>query len=131
MMLLTPAYFEQGCYPTSETFRKLPEKVVIPQLQALIVERPQIVSGWSFARKDEKGNLQSGPKPTRRLVPAGSVFFLKLEGKKKFIERWVDAVWFRCIGDDEQLCNDGFGLAVVGTWDGNLQELNVGENEHE
>lgn len=127
IILLTPAYFEQGCYPGSKVFQKMGGKV-IPQLQALVVERPQVVSGWYFARKDpESGQVKSGPKPTRRLVPAGSVFFVKLDvsGKKKLIEQWIDTIWFHCLGDDQQYCDDGFGLAVVGTWDGTLQELKV------
>jgi CRISPR-associated protein Cmr3 len=130
IILLTPTYFEHGCYPGEQALQKMAGKMSL-QLQALIVERPQVVSGWYFARKDAQGQVKSGPKPTRRLVPAGSVLFVKLEGKKKLIEQWVKNIWFHCLGDSEEFCNDGFGLAVVGTWDGTLQELKGEENAHE
>jgi len=105
IILLTPAYFARGCYPQPASLQR---PGVTPQLRALAVNRPQIVSGWDFAK--------GGPKPTCHLTPAGSVLFLSLDGEKADIERWVKATWLQCIGDNEQFCNDGFGLAVIGTW---------------
>ena len=58
------------------------------------------------------------PKPTRRLAPAGSVYFLELTGADDAIGRFVDAVWLQAISDDEQDQRDGFGLALLGAWDG-------------
>lgn len=119
VILLTPAYFEYGCYP-KELLKE--EGGVKPKLIALAVNRPQVVSGWDFTDKSD-GRSQGRPKKTRRLAPAGSVLFLELQGSKAAIEKWVKATWMHCIGDDEQLCRDGFGLAVVGTWDGLLQDM--------
>jgi CRISPR-associated protein Cmr3 len=114
VILLTPAWFEQGWQP-DWLFQ---ERVgVTPELQAVALQRPQIVSGWDFE--------QRAPKKTRRLVAAGSVFFLKLNGEKEAIGKWIETVWLQCISDDEIARHDGFGLAVVGVWDGKPQSMRL------
>jgi CRISPR-associated protein Cmr3 len=114
ILLLTPAYFTHGCYPDAASLRQ-PECDVTPELRALVVERHHVVSGWDFEHKR--------PKQTRRLAPAGTVFFLKLHGTPDAIKQWIQATWLQCIGDDPQYRDDGFGLAVVGTWNGIPQEM--------
>lgn len=118
VILLTPACFAHGWYPT---WWLAAREGVQPTLSAAAIQRPQVVSGWSL----EKG--KRGPKPTRRLAPAGSVFFLTLAGDKEAIARWVRDIWMQNISDDEQDRRDGFGLAVVGTWDGTPQPLQMKE----
>ncbi|PKN90896.1 MAG: CRISPR-associated protein Cmr3 [Chloroflexi bacterium HGW-Chloroflexi-6] len=113
VILLTPAYFEHGFFPT---------KVLENQglnLQAVLVHRYQTVSGWDY----EKG----GPKPTRRLAPSGSVYYLKFDDELSDakLDAFIASVWLRNISDDEQSKADGFGLAILGTWDGNLREMEV------
>jgi CRISPR-associated protein Cmr3 len=122
VILLTPAYFHKGCYPT-ELLKE--REGVKPSLRAIAVQRPQIVSGWEFARRSADGKSweKPGPKKTRRLTPAGSVFFLNLEGTETAIEQWIAATWMHSISDDQQDCLDGFGLAVIGTWDGQPQDM--------
>ncbi len=115
VFLLTPAYFKEGYRPT---WLLEPQHGVQPKLEAIAIQRPQVVSGWDFEKRE--------PKPTRRLAPAGTVLFLTLEGTPEAIETWVDNIWMHCVSDDEdnqensdnpeQYRNDGFGLAVVGTW---------------
>jgi len=81
-------------------------------LKAALVLRSQVISGW---------DLQSGkPKPTKRLAPSGSVYFLKLpeEVDDATINAWIDALWMQNISDDAQSRSDGFGLAALGCWDG-------------
>lgn len=99
LMLLTPAYFE-------DIFSNLSR--VNYEVKAIVCDRYQTVSGWDFENKC--------PKPTRRLIPAGSILFLKITSTD--IANWVDDTWFSCIGDDSQAKTDGFGLSVLGTWDG-------------
>ncbi len=73
------------------------------------VGRPVHASGWDY----EKGT----PKPSRRLAPAGSVYFFEIEaGDEATIERFVDDIWLRPISDDEQYRRDGFGVALLGAW---------------
>lgn len=114
VVLLTPAYFQAG----SEPFWLVSQREgITPSLQAMAVSRPQVVSGWDFENP--------GPKRTRRLAPAGTTLFLKLDGDETAIEKWVDATWMHCISDEENDRRDGFGLATLGVWDGTLQPMEV------
>ncbi len=116
LLLLTPAYFKQGYYP--EQLLE-PRNGVTPKLKAIALQRPQVVSGWDF----EIGI----PKPTHRLAPAGTVFFLKFDDNENEdnIEQWVNEMWMQCVSDEEpdNLASAGFGLAVLGVWSGQLQPM--------
>ncbi len=106
VILLTPACFTEGYRPSWITE---PREGVQPELQAIAIDRPQVVSGWDL----EKG----GPKATRRLAPAGTVLFLSLKASSnEAIKQWIEKIWLQCISDEEQDRTDGFGLAVLGTW---------------
>ncbi len=111
LVLLTPAYFEQGYLPTW-----LKENYVFDIL-SVALPRHQIISGWNYEKK--------APKATRKLVPAGSVYFLKFEENA---EKFAEEIWMQNISDGNQNRLDGFGLAVLGTWDGELKNLEV-QNE--
>lgn len=117
--LLTPAYFTQGFRPA---WLLQSHANVTAELKAAAVHRAQVVSGWDFDRTKSK---HGQPKPTRRLVPAGSVYFLKLTGKPDAIGDWVDAMWMNCVSDNrndgeapDQDRRDGFGLIALGAWSG-------------
>jgi CRISPR-associated protein Cmr3 len=128
LLLLTPAWFENGSRPG---WLLNEQTGVTPKLIGIANVRAQVISGWDFEKRE--------PKPTRRLMPAGSVFFLGLSTKanpetdpakaKAEIEKWVEQTWMTCISDDakdgdpNQHRNDGFGLAVIGTWDGKLRPM--------
>ncbi len=116
LVLLTPAYFTQGWKPT---WLLEPSDGVTPSLQAMALTKPQVVSGWSLEPPTQRA------KPTRRLAPAGTVLFLKLAGDRQAIERWAERIWMRCVSDEEQDRRDGFGLAVLGTWDGQFRDMEV------
>ena len=114
LMLATPAYFKEGYLSTEfETKHQI-------KIQAVALPRYQTISGWDYAANDGRG----APKPTRRLVPAGSVYFIKFEDKN-LIENFINEVWLHSISDDEQSQRDGFGLALLGTWNGALREMEV------
>jgi CRISPR-associated protein Cmr3 len=117
VLLLTPACFEQGYRPK---WLVEPRDGVQPSLAAIAIQRPQVVSGWRFERP-------VGPKPTRRLAPAGTVLFFSLAGDDKAIETWVKGLWMQCVSDDVQDRNDGFGLAVLGSWSGQPVEMKGAE----
>jgi len=118
VVLLTPACFAQGWYPTSLLQQ---HNGVQPTLKAIAVQRAQVISGWDMAANKGKG----APKPTRRLAPAGTVLFLKLDavGSEDAINQWIDDHWMVCVSDAPQDRLDGFGLAVLGTWTGKLQVM--------
>jgi CRISPR/Cas system CMR-associated protein Cmr3 (group 5 of RAMP superfamily) len=106
IVFLTPAYFNSGHKPDGERdFEVL----------AVACNRYQTVSGWDF----EIGTS----KPTARLMPAGSVLFVKITTDE--IEGWIDRYWFNCVSDSrggQDFAHDGFGLAVLGTWDGGFEK---------
>lgn len=116
LMLLTPAYFDNGF---------LPQENNDFEVKAIACNRYQTVSGWDF--------VINRPKPTRRLLPAGSVLFLKLKSDDKTARgNWVDTTWFSCLSETDangkDFSKDGFGLSILGTWNPNE---NQGANENE
>ena len=110
LVFLTPAKFDTGFLP--DWFLKQYDL----SLRAVALPRYQTVSGWDYNKNK--------PKPTSRLVPAGAVYYLKF-GEKTQADEFVEAVWMQPISDNEQDRLDGFGLAVPGTWDGNLRKMEV------
>ena len=103
VILATPAIFRLGYRPAAGGSPLLP---TIATLAAALVPRPEIVSGWDF----EHGR----PKPSRRMVAAGSVFWIDLVGDAAARLAWLKEVWMQNVSDDEQDRRDGFGLALVG-----------------
>jgi CRISPR-associated protein Cmr3 len=77
-----------------------------PVLVAACVPRPETISGWDFAKRQ--------PKRTRRVVRAGSVYWLDLEGGPDDRVRWAEEVMMSNVSDAPQDRRDGFGLAAVG-----------------
>lgn len=110
MVLATPAIFRHGWRPgwldagslTGEPWEGGP----MLRLVGVANGRWKAVSGWSLAPP-------RGPKPIRRMVPAGSVYFFEKVDGGGFPA--ADG-WLRPISDDEQDQRDGFGLALWGTW---------------
>lgn len=106
LILATPAHFTQGFLPTWVC--EHPSGVKL-RIVGAAVGRPVHVSGWDYKKQK--------PKPTRRLAPAGSVYFFEIEeGDDAALDRFINEVWLRPISDDEQDRRDGFGVALLGTW---------------
>ncbi|MCK5799193.1 MAG: hypothetical protein KAI47_18500, partial [Deltaproteobacteria bacterium] len=99
-----PAIFTQGWHPS---WLLESRDGVVLHLSAAAVPRPGVVSGWDFAKRS--------PKPTRRLVPSGSVYFVRIEGDDASIGRWIDKLWWQPVSDNSQDRLNGFGLCVLGT----------------
>ena len=114
--MLTPAYFEEGYHPRW-LLEESKNTGVNLDLKAIAIQRPQIVSGWDLAKP--------GPKPSRRLAPAGTVLFLELKGSDAAVGDWISKTWMQCISDGQEDRNDGFGLAVLGTWSGQLEAIQL------
>lgn len=114
LLLLTPAYFNQGWFP--EWILHAQDEIKIT-VEAVSIRNSQTVSGWDYKIRK--------PKPSLRLAPAGTVYFLKLDGAPDAVRSWIEQVWMNCISDDEQKRRDGFGLAVFGTWSGALTTLEI------
>lgn len=110
VVLLTPAIFRDGYRPPLLWVRG----GVAATVKAALVPRLQNVSGWDMAAIDNNGT-RGRAKPTRRLAPAGSVYFVEWQNEVD-VRAWLDATWMQCVSDAPQDCRDGFGLAVLGTW---------------
>lgn len=129
IILLTPGFFSAGIHPEWLLNRtRLPAT-----LKAVAIQRYQVVSGWAMAAPNRQGS-PGRPKPTSRLAPAGTTLFLTLPPKDQAsdaaVRNWIDAIWMQSVSDDDdtgsdQFRRDGFGLAAVGTWDGQLRTMEV------
>jgi len=116
LILLTPAIFANGAVPGWSGHAWPLGGPVTAGVHAVSVQRPAVVSGWDLAAKNESGKA-GRPKKTRRLAAAGTVYFLHLSGTKEDIRQWCEKAWLGCVSDDAQDRGDGFGLAVLGTWE--------------
>jgi CRISPR-associated protein Cmr3 len=110
LLLVTPAIFKQGHLP--EWMCNSVAGLTVNVL-ACAVPRYQAISGWDAQKGTQK--------PSRRLALAGSVYFLSLDGDAEAIHRFVDTVWMNAVSDDAQDRRDGFGLALLGVWDGEIE----------
>jgi CRISPR-associated protein Cmr3 len=109
LILLTPAIFANGTLPGWNGGAWPLGGSVKARVRAACVPRPAIVSGWDLAK--------GGPKPTKRLASAGSVYFLELQGAKDDLRRWCEETWLNCVSDGAQDRRDGFGMAALGIWE--------------
>lgn len=110
VVLLTPGSFAAGSQPSNAAGAPFGSRDgVTAKMVASIVQRPETISGWDFAAG--KPNAQ---KPTRRLVSAGSVFWIDLTGPAAARLAWAEAVWMHNVSDGEQDRRDGYGLAALG-----------------
>ena len=109
MVLATPAIFRDGWKPgwlNEQLEGTPPGGDVRLRLVGVSNKRWNAVSGWSLAPP-------RGPKPIRRMVPAGSVYFF--ECAEGAAAQLAD-LWLQSVSDDQQEQRDGFGLALWGTW---------------
>lgn len=118
MVLGTPALFENGWRPrwlreSGGCWRGCPPgSSVTLRLVGVSCGRHEYISGWSY----EKGRF--GPKPSCRMVPAGSVYFFVVESDNAGS---LKDLWLRSVNDfspmDTCSKNDGYGAALWGLWD--------------
>ena len=116
LVLITPAHFTDGFLPKHL-------KVLGVTVEGVALPRYQTISGWDYKANEGKGQ----PKPTRRLAPAGSVYYLDLTKIKddKDVVEFIKFIWLRAVSDEEQDRRDGFGIALLGTWDGTPKKMEV------
>ncbi len=110
LVLASPAMFKNGWLPDwidpATLTGTIPNTNATAKLISAVTDRWQPVSGWHY----ERGI--AGPKPMRRAVPSGSVYFLRITGGT--VE--AKSLWLKSICTDEQDINDGFGLILPGKW---------------
>jgi len=113
LYLATPAIFNDGWRPRCfETATRL-------VLRGAVVGRPRLVGGWDWKYQR--------PKPLRRAVPAGSVYFFELpEGHSEDDIRSLVGRYFLDEAVTDEYGNLGFGLAVLGAWDARRADEEAG-----
>ena len=121
LLVATPAHFERGWLPDGfdPTPRpedgpyhgRLPGLDAPVLLRAALVPRPLDLSTWDMA--------QGAPRPTKRLVPAGAVYFFQRADGRAFGAADLRALWLAAWGGDTR---DGLGLVMPGRWDPEPEE---------
>jgi CRISPR-associated protein Cmr3 len=112
LVLATPAIFSKGWLPgwlqpsAGALEGRPPGSTIRLRLRGALLERWQPVSGWSLEER--------GPKPVRRLVPAGAVYFFEVVDG---LAADLATSWLESVSDDEQDRRDGFGLGLWGVWE--------------
>ena len=113
MTLATPGIFQDGWKPgwlDQELCGSPPGSSVRLMLVGVCIQRWRAISGWSLSALPGQPR---GPKPVRRMVPAGGVYFFQLqEGSAAELSQY----WLKPVSDPEQDRRDGFGLATWGIW---------------
>jgi CRISPR-associated protein Cmr3 len=110
LMLATPALFTGGSFPgwlANGSGAPPGANGIKLKLVGVVNERWRALSRFALDPRHR------GPRPLRRMVPAGSIYFFEVRqgDGAALADRWLQSV---C--DDEQDRRDGFGLAVWGTW---------------
>lgn len=113
LLLLTPAIFTEGWFPSPTTEEPPPLKPnallgLNLTLVGAAVGRRIPVSGWDMKLKGEKA--------TRYAAPAGSVFFYKTDDRTPLTSDQIESLCFGSIADNEQDRRDGYGIVLPGVW---------------
>lgn len=98
VILLTPAFFDQGA---------VPDRIGASTVRAAAVGRPLALSGWDIVEK--------GPKKVRRAAPAGSVYWVELDPDVD-PAAWIRDTHLQHVSSQPQDRRDGFGLVALGVW---------------
>ena len=115
LLLTTPGLFQAGLLPRFDWLAIPDLKLAI---KGAVASRYDVISGWDYAA--------DAAKATRRLAPAGAVYYLSFAGSTAdAIDRFIERVWFQPVSDAAQDRCDGFGVAVLGVWDGKQDRLEV------
>lgn len=103
--LATPAVFEQGWRPgwlKEETLSGTYEGLNL-KLLAAAVGRYQPIGGFDMVKRI--------PKPLQRMVPAGSVYYFRLDSGTP--EDVLKVFHQKSISDFEEYCRQGFGISYI------------------
>jgi CRISPR-associated protein Cmr3 len=101
LIFLTPALFNKGWL--SEKFNNFELRINNLKIKLITaaINKPNIVSGWDLANNK--------PKPIRKIVPAGSVYYMQLlEGS---VDELFEKLNFVNFSDENP--NLGFGLTLI------------------
>lgn len=103
----TPTIFNHGWLPHWIDSQSLSGQYngIQVELITAAIPRYQMIGGWDVAH--------NRPKPTRRAIPAGSVYYFKSKASPEDI---LKAFHWNNLADDPNEAQIGFGLGLVGCW---------------
>ena len=109
LYLTTPAIFKNGWLPEQIDENTLEGEMSGIKLKLITaaIGKPVYIGGFDI----KKG----GPKPMKRSVPAGSVYYFELQGSYNE-PQVIEAFHNKAISDDVANRKQGFGIAYVGKW---------------
>lgn len=117
LVLTSPALFENGSTPAIIGSEGLwQEKDFSARLVCHLAGRPEIISGW---------DLQRGrPKPARRFVPAGSVYwFDNFNGNPQaLLDCFSKGNWYEPLAETEHRLTEGFNQVQLVAWNGDASD---------
>lgn len=102
LYLLSPAIFNKGW--VAEWMQNGEKDGLKFKFVSACVGKPVPVGGFDI--------VQNKPKPMKKAVPAGSVYFFELLGGE--VDELFKAFQFKSISDERQ--NEGFGITLIGGW---------------
>ena len=106
LYLATPALFAHGWYPDWIT-KSGNWNGIRPELVAAALGRSVPITSRGVSS-------HQGPRPLRRAVPAGSVYYF--EASRQSWETIVENFHAKCLADDPEDRQIGFGLSYIGVW---------------
>lgn len=102
----TPAIFKKGW------LIELPTEFHDAVLVGAAVNKPQYISGW----KNNKDDFGGKPRPVKKAVPSGSVYFFEANSwKNEKFKKFYDKYNFGASLSDEYQAA-GFGIGLIGCW---------------
>lgn len=104
--LATPAIFRNGWY------RDFPSEFDGAVMVGAAVKKPMYISGWKVSGDSFRGK----PRPMKRAVPAGSIYFFEAESwNDERFETLYKKYHFKESLSDEYP-SAGFGIGLIGSW---------------
>ena len=114
LMLLTPAIFKKGWLPdfiNQNNFEGEFEGIKL-KLIAAATGKPEYIGGWDITKNQ--------PKPMFKAVPAGSVYYFKLQNSSDK-EKIINTFNYNSIVEMENFKKEGYGICVIGNYKGELK----------
>lgn len=111
LLLLTPAIFTNGWLPDGIDDQKMEGEIgsMKVRLISAALGRSVGIGGWDIVARQ--------PKPVRRAVPAGSVYFFETgDGGPVDREALEDRLHLQSIHGDSNFAKQGLGITTIGAW---------------
>jgi len=117
LILVSPGLFKDGWLPSmlmeslkNGKWSKFFNTDILIRLRSACIPNFVPCHGWDMT----KGKF-GAPKPMRKMVPAGSVYFIEVEDESRMKEV-AQKLWNTSLCEDEQDRRDGLGRVLVGNW---------------